>query len=380
VVNCGRRWGKTVLGVDLAVDVALGDEETDGLPVGWFAPTYKLLAEPWAEAKTILADVIESKNESLRQLRLVTGGTLDFWSLDDGDAGRGRKYARVVIDEAAMSRNLEAAWNNAIRPTLADYRGDAWMFSTPKGHNFFWKAYTFGQDDAQPEWRSWSMPTSTNPYIDKEEIEAARSELPELVFAQEFLAEFLADGGSIFRGVGAAIDKGRKANEPPKEGASYALGVDVARVEDFTVICVLDASGRQVYFERFNQISWERAVSAIARVAKLYNCPAYLDSTGVGDPIHEQCRKAGVSVRPYAFTNASKESLIDNLAIAIERGEVRLMDVAVQTSELLAYQYEVTPSRNVRMNAPPGMHDDTCIALALAAWGIRRPRSTKILG
>jgi hypothetical protein len=358
----------------------LATTSLDGEPAAYFAPTYKMLTPVWREAVDRLHPVVANVNVQERRISLITGGSIDFWSLDQPNTARGRKYARAVIDEAAMVPALEEAWNAVIRPTLTDLHGDADFYSTPKGHNFFWRAHCLGMDPDEPEWAAWSFPTTANPYIDPVEVEAARLQLPEQVYFQEFLAEFLADGGSIFRGVGAAIDKGRKANEPPKEGVSHTLGVDVARVEDFTVICVLDASGRQVYFERFNQISWERAVAAIARVAKLYNCPAYLDSTGVGDPIHEQCRKAGVSVRPYAFTNASKESLIDNLAIAIERGEVRLMDVAVQTSELLAYQYEVTPSRNVRMNAPPGMHDDCVIALALAAWGIKRSRSTKILG
>jgi hypothetical protein len=76
----------------------------------------------------------------------------------------------------------------------------------------------------------------------------------------------------------------------------------------------------------------------------------------------------------YQFTNASKEALIDNLAMRIEAGTVRLMDVPAQTNELLAYQYELTPSRNVRMNAPQGMHDDCVIALGLAVWGLTKPR------
>jgi hypothetical protein len=100
----------------------------------------------------------------------------------------------------------------------------------------------------------------------------------------------------------------------------------------------------------------------------------FFDSTGVGDPPFEQLRKAGVPVRGYAFTNASKEALIDNLALKIEQGAVRLMDIPAQTNELLAYQYELTPSRNVRMNAPEGMHDDCVIGLALAAWGLANRR------
>jgi hypothetical protein len=80
----------------------------------------------------------------------------------------------------------------------------------------------------------------------------------------------------------------------------------------------------------------------------------------------------------YSLTAASKESLIDNLSMKLEKGEIRLMDLPPQTSELLAYQYELTRGRNAKMNAPSGMHDDCVIALALAAWGLARRTEVRI--
>jgi hypothetical protein len=375
VVNCGRRFGKTILGQNRLVPVAL-----ESHPTAWFAPAYKYLYEVWDWFVKTLEPVTAKANKSEQRIELITGGIVEFWSLKDNpDAGRSRKYKRVVIDEAAKVANLEKVWYEAIRPTLADLSGEADMYSTPKGHNFFWKAYNLGQDPHEPEWRSWTMPTASNPYIEASEIEAARRGLPERVFQQEFLAEFLEDAGGVFRGVSAAVDKGRTRPDPPTPGTHYTMGVDLARVEDFTVLCVMDPTGRQVYHERFNQISWERQCEAIARVSVAYNKAAmYLDSTGVGDPIYERLRKAGLNVRPYGFTNASKEALIDNLAMKIEGGKVRLMDVPTQTNELQAYQYELTPSRNVRMNAPEGMHDDCVVGLALAAWGLANKRDWRL--
>lgn len=364
VVNCGRRWGKTVLGENrLLYPLA------HSCPVGWFAPSYKYLWEVWDWFVSTLRPVIVTASKTEQRIKIYGGGIIDFWSLQDNpDAGRSRKYWRVVVDEAAKVKNLEDAWNKAIRPTLADMRGSADFLSTPKGHDFFWRAHTWGQDPNEHEWASWTVPTISNPYISPEEIEAARKQLPERVFRQEFLAEFIEDAGGVFRNVNDAVDRGRGGNEQPAQGRSYTMGVDLARVEDFTVLCVMDDAGRQVYHERFNQISWERQIASIKAVADRYRATVYLDSTGVGDPIWERLRGT-VDVVPYQFTNASKERLIDHLAMQIEQGRVRLMDVPEQTNELLAYQYELTPSRNVRMNAPEGMHDDCVIGLALATWG-----------
>lgn len=342
-----------------------------GKPVGWFAPNFKYLTESWRDFVRYLGPVITRKSETERRIELVGGGSIEFWSLEDPDSGRSRKYQRVCIDEAAKARHLELAWNGAIRATLADYRGDADFYSTPRGHDFFWRAFSWGQDGGNPEWACWQFPTASNPFIDAREIEAARLQLPERVFRQEYLAEFLDDAGGVFRGVRDVIDAGRNVNEPAAAPGrnGYMLGVDLAKVEDFTVLTVLDANLGQVYHERFNQISWERQIAGITRVANAFRADIVIDSTGVGDPIFERLRTAGLPVVPFGFTNASKEALINNLAMKIEQGKIRLMDLDVQTNELLAYEYELTPSRNVRMNAPAGMHDDCVISLALAAWG-----------
>ncbi len=342
--------------------------------MAWASPTYRMLKEVWLETKRVLAPVTVSSNASDHRIELLTGGVLEMWSLENFDSIRGRKYKRWVIDEAAMVADLEEAWQAVIRPTLTDYKGDAFVLSTPKGMNFFHQGFQRGLDPLQPDWASWQMPTLSNPFIDPDEVESARLELPERVFQQEYLAVFLEDAGGVFRRVKDAVDNGRSENEEPEPETSYVCGVDLARTQDFTVINVVDASGRQVYHERFNQISWPRQIAAIEKVATTYNAPVVVDSTGKGEPIYEALSATELTVIPFVFSNATKNKVIDNLAMKIERGEARLMDIAVQTNELLAYQYDVTKNGTVRTNAPAGMHDDCVMALSLAFHGIANQR------
>ena len=193
VVCCGRRWGKTTLGIDLAVEPALR-----GQPVGWFNPTYKLLSEAWRELKRTLEPVTRSRSETEHRIELITGGTLEAWTLEDAAAGRGRKYARAVFDEAAMARNLEEAWEQAIRPTLTDLSGDAWFLSTPKGFNYFHTLFERGQPAQNGPYASWQMSSMTNPYLRASELDMAAAELPERVFRQEYEASFVDDASMIF--------------------------------------------------------------------------------------------------------------------------------------------------------------------------------------
>jgi hypothetical protein len=134
-----------------------------------------------------------------------------------------------------------------------------------------------------------------------------------------------------------------------------------------------------VYLERFNQISWERQIATIERIARRYEAQVLVDSTGVGDPIYERLRALGLLVRPFHFTAASKDQVIDNLAILIEQERLTLMDVEVQTNELMSYEYEQMGSGRLRTSAPHGMHDDCVIALALAAWGMAARRDLRVL-
>ena len=128
-----------------------------------------------------------------RLVRLPGGGEVVVRSADNPDSLRGEGLDFVVMDECAFM--AAEAWPEAIRPALADRRGRALFISTPKGRNWFYDLWLRGVDPNEPEWASWQLPTSANPYIRPEEIEAARASLPDRTFRQEFLAEFLAETG-----------------------------------------------------------------------------------------------------------------------------------------------------------------------------------------
>jgi predicted phage terminase large subunit-like protein len=234
VASCGRRFGKTMLAIEWLALVPGG--ALDGFPVAVFAPTYKLLMDVWTDMEQTLRPVIRKANRTEMRIDLVTGGKLDFWTLEDQDAGRGRKYARLVIDEAAHARNLQVAWERAISPTLTDYQGEAWFISTPKGLNFFHELHRRGADPNYADWQSWHMPTTANPHISPDEVERYRSELPELVFAQEYLAEFVTFGAGL-------VKPEHLVDGVAPRGLPVVLGVDLAISEkqgaDWTAIVAM---------------------------------------------------------------------------------------------------------------------------------------------
>lgn len=381
VVALGRRAGKSTLAQHVLVMHALQRRE----PTGYFAPTYKLLAEFWRDVRNVLQSVTVQKSEQDHRVEMLGGGVLECWSLDDPNPARGRKYGLIVVDEAAMVRDLLDIWQLALRPTLTDLSGGAWFMSTPRGLNDFWSLYQQGQDPLQRDWASWQMPTSVNPFINPLELVAAKAELPERAWSQEYEAAFLQlEGGGVFRGVTAVS---RLEPAPPVRGHQYVVGVDWGRTNDFTAISVIDATlGEQVALDRFSEIDYELQTERLHRWCEAYRPVLVVaESNAMGRPLVERLQtgyarllgepRKALPVWAFETTNASKAALVQALGLAIERGDLTLLDDPVQTGELLGYEASVLPSGMLRYGAPAGQHDDTVIALGLAYLGAQREQS-----
>ncbi len=361
--NClevGRRWGKSFLGGQLVSQAAI----ERGVPCAWFAPTYKLLAEAWRDVRRVYHALITASNEQEKRLDFFGGGSIDFWSIDKPDAGRGRKYAVVVIDEAGIARNLQDAWEGAIRPTLTDLKGSAWFLGTPKGRNYFHQLFQRGQS-GEPGWKSWRLGSVDNPYIDPSEVEEARSSLPRHVFEQEYLGIPADDGGNPF-----GLDAIMRCLAPISSAEPVVFGVDLAKSVDWTVVIGLDSDGAVCRLDRF-QAPWQETLGRVAGSIGLV--PAMVDSTGVGDPVVEQLQRAHQlpHVEGWKFTSQSKQQLMEGLSVAIQTGTVRFPDGPIRL-ELESFEYEYRPT-GVSYSAPAGLHDDCVMALALAVQRSRKP-------
>ena len=270
VAAMGRRFGKTKFGIQRLL---CGPKSLlDGYPAGWFAPSSRYIDEVWAEICFRCKSIIANTNKSSGRITFKTGASLDFWPMGENpQVARGRKYSRVIIDEAAHIRYLQEAWERAVSPTLTDYKGEAWFISTPNGMNFFHELWERGNSDEYGEWKSWQLPTVTNPHIDPNEVESKRFELPQLVFTQEYEAQFVTFGAGLVKP--DMIKYGRCP-----AGLPTTMGVDLAISEksgaDYTAIAVVSvdiATGyiyaREVFRER---LSFHQSQQEIKRLADKY--------------------------------------------------------------------------------------------------------------
>jgi Terminase large subunit, T4likevirus-type, N-terminal len=374
VVACGVRWGKTLCAAMEGLSAAMAPAERS---IGWVvAPTYDLADRVFKEIQLIALQHLRHRVVAMRDserrliLRNMAGGTSEIRakSADNPVSLLGEGLDFLIVDEAA--RLKPSIWQSHLSQRLLDRHGWALLISTPRGKGYFYDLWRRGQD-RDAAYASWNLPSWTNPLLDRALIEAERARLPERVFRQEYGAEFVEGSGAVFRNIRECATGEFRT---PGAGRTYYGGLDLAKVEDFTVLVIANNDGRVVFVDRFHRLDWSLQVARIAAKTSMYSARVNVDSTGAGEPIFEQLRHADVWVEPYSFTQASKAALINNLALKLEKRELILPRPDVWPEgidELEAFEYSVTESGSVRMSAPYGTHDDCVIALALAAWHLR---------
>ena len=214
-LRCGRRFGKTDFG-----KTWISQGLVQGQECAWFAPQHMTWSEVYTDMTKILRPILETGSKGAAVMRMKTGGRLDFWTLENAIAGRGRRYHRVVIDEAAFTKDgdnrtdgsMMEIWEKSIQPTLFDFSGEVLVSSNSAGKNpdnFFYNICT----DPKYGFAEYHATTMDNPILPKR----LQNESPEawmerrgkfledlktgndpLVYAQEYLAEFVDWSGVAF--------------------------------------------------------------------------------------------------------------------------------------------------------------------------------------
>lgn len=222
VLRCGRRFGKTT-----ELEYFAEKWAYKGMRVGWFSPTYKLNLPTYKRILRKIQPVVVSKSKIDQVIETRNDGCVEFWTLQDEDAGRSRFYDRVIIDEASLvPKGLRAIWEQAIAPTLLDRKGHAIMAGTPKGidpENFFYEACT----DKTLGWREFHAPTASNPMLDPEAVARLKDEYPALVYQQEYLADFVDWNGAAFFSEESLLVDGEAVDYPTRCDQVFAV-VDTA--------------------------------------------------------------------------------------------------------------------------------------------------------
>lgn len=354
MVEASTKAGKTVACLIWLLEQALAGKE--GNNYWWVAPIYSQAEIAFGRMRLGIPRDLYTINESKLYITLANGARMWFKGADKADALYGEDVYAAVIDEA--SRCKEESWH-ALRSTLTATRGPIRIIGNVKGRRNWFYVMARKAEAGEPGMhyaRITARDAVAAGVISQAEVEDAQRQLPEAVYRELYEAEPSDDEGNPF-----GVDAIRACIGPLSDQPPVAYGVDLAKSHDWTVITGLDADGQVCRFDRW-QAPWEVTIERIR--AKVGTVPALVDSTGVGDPILERLQKRSPNFQGFQFTAPSKQSLMEGLAVAIQRQEIVFPD-GVITNELEAFEYQYSRS-GVRYSAPDGLFDDCVCSLALA--------------
>ena len=194
VVAAGRRFGKTYL----SLFSILHEASVPNSKIFYVTVSYRSAKQIlWQELKNVLFGTgwISTVNEADLHIVLKNGSQISLRGSDNPDSLRGVGLNCVIMDECAFM--TKKTWTEVLRPALSDTGGSALFISSPSGRNFFYELYQRGVNKEE-DWESWQFTTLEGGNVSVEEVEAARRDLDEKTFNQEYNAKFETYAGVVY--------------------------------------------------------------------------------------------------------------------------------------------------------------------------------------
>jgi hypothetical protein len=356
--------------------------------VGVFSDTYEhaeLVVLPFIERLTTLIGESGFDLNMNKHVLTVkkTKAQLHWFSSENPRAGQGHTFSRGYFEE---SQNISDEFFTNVRPAFGARMARIFAFGTPDPvveSTWFEGLYLRGQDEDDLDAYSYSIACFVNKWLPMEDIRDAMNTLSEREFRMKYLGQFVRHEGAVFQKpetcfTGSLVAKvtfpngkatvTQYAELDPR--ARYSMGLDLAKNQDFTVAYVIDTRTKAVVGSmRINRLDYVRVGDGVETLAKHFRVRRIrMDTTGVGEAVSDMLKKRGLNIIDFTFTNKSKERLVSTVVREIEHKRLVLPKEDTQLlRELKAFARTVSKAGNVIYSAPANAHDDTVMALGLAA-------------
>jgi hypothetical protein len=377
-VVAGRRFGKSVLCGALMLYDAMTHKDFLQYVI---APSQDQSKIVFSEVRKLAFEspmihdyIVSSKDFPFPEISFKSGSIIYARSvgMNEGKYLRGHKAHKVYLDEAPLIPDNVV--NTVIAPLLTDYDGDMFKIGTPLGQiGHFYTSYNEGMKGT-PGYAAFHFTSFDNPHISHDYIRRQKAVITDLQYRVEYMGEFVNDEVCVFRWdsiTDATMDYAETFE--PEKGHQYYVGIDIARVHDYSSITVIDGTNpkscKVAYTERFSNKPFSFLLDRIFAITLQFQPVRILvDETGVGEGPTEQILSEFPIAEGFKFSMQSKASLINSLKTGLEQRRLKISSENQNLiNELRFYEYKLMEdSGNVKMSAPAGKFDDCVISLALS--------------
>lgn len=397
IICAGRGWGKSAICGYIAVEFFLDrifeikQGKYDSCKVWVVASSYELTGKVFEYIVKFLLSYDRQFGKYISggqggrpyQLKMNESIWIQCKSSSEPMSLLGERVDLEIVDEAPLVPSK--IYHQNIKPSISAIGGKVYFIGTPRGKNWFKdKFYALKEKNA-----AFNFTSAEGKHYTETALEELKKTTPELLYRQEYLAEFVDDAGTVFRFLERIIVPSSQILSDGLKDRHYIMGIDLAEMEDYTVVTVIDTTTNNVvHIDRFKGRDYPLQKEQIYAKARRYNnARIIIDATGVGRPVYEDLLQAGLFIEDFSFTGKTKEELIGKLIVFCEEKYIRIPDIPELLDEMKSYQYITRNERtgetlkNIKYGAPQGFHDDMVSSLALAVWGLflgKPPYKTKL--
>lgn len=379
-VACGSKFGKSIAAA-AAINAAAWMKQ-DGL-FRWVAPIYSQARIGFRYCNRMLpGEPAVTPNKSDPSLTINAKETkIEFRSGKYPEDLEGEACHGYINDECA--KMVEQVYDSE-KTTTTVTRGKIISISTPRGKGWFYAKCMAAKEEMdwalkkgiKPKRIFLTAPSTANPFVTSEAILDNKKNMPDRLYRQYFLAEFV-DNGSVFSNFRDCIfgdyfeldgEYQRWFHETAKD-CQVVIGVDWAKTKDRTVFTATDLATRNVVgVERFYKTPYTEAIRRLLLFTRKFKeeIATLHDKTGIGSVIDDQLAYTPIKAQGIVFTNASKADMVTKLITATEQKSIGLPNWKDLIEEMDAFEVSATATGMMSYNAPSGLHDDIVCSLMLS--------------
>lgn len=301
VVVAHRRMGKTVSAINHLIKAAVLNTKE--------APRYAYIAPTYGQAKRVAWDYLTKYvrplggSENISELRVdFWGRRIQLYGSDNPDSLRGQYFDGVILDEIGDQNPV--IWTDIVRPALSDRMGWCLFIGTPKGHNHFKELRDRAEKEA--DWGLLEFKASETEVIAKSELVAAKSEMGEDKYLQEFECSFdAAVEGSYYGSLINDLEEKKHIQEIPRDDLCKMVTAWDLGMGDSTAIWVAQIAGSEIrlidYYENNgvgldNYVTWLRN-NNYDKAEHILPHDVQVRELGTGKSRHEMLTNAGLDIK-----------------------------------------------------------------------------------
>ena len=384
VVKSSRQKGKSILISQALLKYAIGFGKTT--KNFYVAPT---LRQSRLMYETIVkgvqkANIIKKSNSTELTIEFINGSTIGFKSSEMRDALRGYSCTGIMcLDECSFIE--DSVYYSLLKPWTDVAQAVTMMVSTPWiKEGFFYQHYCYGLEGSHNcitiDWSDEKYKESIEQLLPEEKLNEYREMLPEKIFRNEYLGEFLDDDGVVF----SLKDCFAETSIQPTDKLYIGIDWSNQTENDDSVISVFNQDGKQVLLKYFNNLTplgqidqlYGEIQPYLAQIAAIV-CETNSLGTPYTDLLKGKSQMIANKVIGFNTSNASKNSLVVSFQTALEKHQVTLLPDKKQKEQFSYFSCDYNPkTRTITYGAPNNLHDDCCLATMFAYEALKQRTAT----